>query len=141
MGMVLLSLVPVVSIGVPSKLKISDEPGRNQSVCLFTVDSDVIKWEARAVKGNQEPALGVGEIVESGEYLAKGENAKIIIDEDELRDGDGLYTISVYAQSTNGYWSDGSFSKVYIGAKYNHLSKYNHRLIYNAKSLETGGIM
>lgn len=141
MGMVPLSLIPVVTIGLLDKTKISDEPGHNQSTCSFTVDSDIIKWEARAVKGEQEPALGVGEIVESGGYLKKGTSATIVVDEDELQHGDGLYTISVYAQSTNGYWSDGSFSQVYVGAKYNYLSKYNYGLKYNAKPIETGGIM
>lgn len=141
MGMVVLSLIPVVTIGLPDKSKISDEPGYNQCVCLFTVNSDIVKWEARAVKGEQEPALGVGQIIESGGYLAKGKSGKIIVDEDELQSGDGLYTISVYAQSTNGYWSDGSFSQVYISSKYNHLSKYNYGLKYNVKPIETGGIM
>lgn len=141
MGMVLLSLIPIVTIGLPDKTKISDEPGQEKSTCSFTVDSDIIKWEARAVKGEQEPALGVGEIVESGGYLKRGDSATIVVDEDELQHGDGLYTISLYVQSTNGYWSDGSFSQVYIGAKYNHFSKYNQRLKYNAKPIETGGIM
>lgn len=141
MGMVPLSLIPVVTIGVLDKSKISDEPGHNQSTCSFTVDSDIIKWEARAVKGEQEPALGVGEIVESGRYLQKGASATIVVDEDELKQGDGFYTISIYVQSTNGYWSDGSFSQVYLETKYNYLSKYNHGLKYNTKPIETGGIM
>lgn len=141
MGMVLLSLIPVVTIGVLDKSKISDEPGQNKSTCLFTVDSDVIKWEARAVKGDDEPALGVGEIVESGGYLKSGTSASVVIDENELKQGDGLYTISIYAQSVTGYWSDGSFAEVYIGAKYNYLSKYNFGLKYNAESIDSGVIM
>lgn len=123
--------IPIVSIENQTRKKISDEPGFNQSVCTFVVNQDVVKWEARAVIGESNPPLGVGEIVESGNFLKKGEEAKITIDFNELGSGDGIYTISIYAQNIFGYWSDGTFEKTYIGSKYNNKSSYNSGLKYN----------
>ncbi|MBR5604829.1 MAG: hypothetical protein IKW70_00165, partial [Verrucomicrobia bacterium] len=61
-------------------------------------------WEARATKG-VTPARGVGLLVESGTTLAAGATGTVVVDWDELTNGDGEYVITVYGQSTDGVWS------------------------------------
>lgn len=126
-----MSLYPVVSIKKQSTNKISDESGFNQAICTFVCDQDVVKWEARAILGENNPPLGVGELVESGKFLKSGEDAKVYVDFNELTFGDGIYTISIYAQNILGYWSDGTFQKTYIGSQYNKKRSYNLGFKYN----------
>lgn len=125
--------IPVVTLGTQTVKKISDEIGKNQCVCSFTVNQNVYKWEARASKGTSPPALGVGTLVESGGFLLANKKAEVVIDDDELKSGDGMYTISVYAQNMEGYWSEGTFANIYVGMKYNTQKKYNSRRKYNCK--------
>lgn len=110
-----MSLYPIVSIKSQTADRISDESGFKQAVCIFVVNENVAKWEARAVLGNENPPRGVGTIVESGGFLEKGTEARIFVDFNELDSGDGLYTISIYAQDIFGYWSDGRFNKHMLG--------------------------
>ena len=96
---------PVITVGTPSRSAISDETGYNQCVCTFSSDIALQAWEARATKSGITPARGVGLLVESGGSLAAGANGTIYVDWNELTDGDGEYTITVYGQSTGGVWS------------------------------------
>jgi hypothetical protein len=52
------------------------------------------------------PARGVGLPVESGTTLAVGATGTIYVDDEELTQGDGEYTITVYGKSTSGVWSE-----------------------------------
>lgn len=97
---------PVITIGTPSRTIISDETGFDQCVCTFSSDLALQAWEARATKAGVTPARGVGLLVESGAALAAGATATIYVDDEELTDGDGDYTITVYGQSTAGVWSE-----------------------------------
>lgn len=124
--------IPTVILNTQSTNVISGIEGHNQCVCTFKSDQDICKWEARALRGNTNPQRGQGKIVESGGYLACGQEATVIIDYDELNQGDGNYVISVYAQSYNGYWSDGTFENSYLGLVYNK-NTYNGFRKYNCK--------
>lgn len=126
-----MSKIPTVSILSQSKKVISDEAGMSQCVCVFNVDMDAFQWEARAVRTNVEPKRGEGEIVEKGIDLKAGENGTVYVDYNELQHGDGIYTISIYAQAENGYWSDGTFVQLFRGAKYNSKRRYNSKWYYN----------
>lgn len=123
--------IPVVNIVSQTTKKISDENGKTQSVCSFFTNKDIVKWEARAVLGNENPPRGVGEIVESGKFLSAGETANVVVNFNELKFGDGLYTISIYAQDIYGNWSDGTFEKTYIGTLYNKRNSFNKGLKFN----------
>jgi len=96
---------PVITVGTPSRTIISDEDGYDQCVCTFRSDLDLQAWEARATKSGTTPARGVGLLVESGTTLAANTDATIYVDNEELTNGDGEYTITVYGQSTGGVWS------------------------------------
>lgn len=96
---------PVIMVGTPSRSVISDESGVNQCTCTFTSDLALQAWEARATKG-VTPARGVGLLVESGTTLAAGATGTVVVDWNELTNGDGEYTITVYGQSTDGVWSE-----------------------------------
>lgn len=96
---------PVITVGTPSRSIISDESGVNQCVCTFTSDLALQAWEARATKG-VTPARGVGLLVESGTTLAAGATGTVVVDWNELTNGDGEYVITVYGQSTDGVWSE-----------------------------------
>jgi len=97
---------PVITVGTPSRTIISDETGYDQCVCTFTSDLALQQWEARATKSGTTPARGVGLLVESGTTLAAGATGTIYVDNEELTNGDGVYTITVYGQSTGGVWSE-----------------------------------
>lgn len=99
------AVAPVITVGTPSRTIISDESGYDQCVCTFRSDIDLQAWEARATKSGTTPARGVGLLVESGNALAANTDATIYVDNEELTNGDGEYTITVYGQSTGGVWS------------------------------------
>lgn len=96
---------PIITVGTPSTIIISDESGHDQCTCTFESDTALSQWEARATKAGTTPARGVGLLVESGGALAAHTSATIIIDDEELTQGDGEYTITVYGLSTGGVWS------------------------------------
>lgn len=96
---------PVITVGTPSQTAISAVTGHDQCVCTFTSDLALQQWEARATKAGTTPARGVGLLVESGTTLAAGATATIYVENEELTQGDGEYTITVYGQSTDGVWS------------------------------------
>ena len=97
---------PIITVGTPSRTIISDESGYDQCTCTFRSDLALQAWEARATKDGTTPARGVGLLVESGTTLAANTNATVIVDNEELTNGDGEYTITVYGQSTGGVWSE-----------------------------------
>ena len=96
---------PVIAVGIPDKTRISDEAGHDTCICTFTADQDLSAWEARATRDGVTPARGVGLLVESGGSLAAGEAGTVLVQDEELTGGDGLYTITVYGCGTNGLWS------------------------------------
>ena len=96
---------PVLTVGTPSRSIISDESGYDQCTCTFTSNVDLSEWEARATKAGTAPARGVGLLVESGTNLSANVNATIVVDNEELTQGDGEYTVTVYGKSTGGVWS------------------------------------
>lgn len=97
---------PVITVGTPSQTTISAITGHDQCVCTFTSDLALQQWEARATKAGVTPARGVGLLVESGGALAANTPATIYVENEELTQGDGEYTITVYGQSTDGVWSE-----------------------------------
>jgi|GEM_PF-2905058 len=97
---------PVITVNTPSRTIISDESGFDQCVCTFSSDLALAQWEARATKAGTTPARGVGLLVESGGPLAAGATGTVTVDDEELTQGDGEYTITVYGQSTGGVWSE-----------------------------------
>ena len=99
------STPPTITVGTPSRTIISDESGYDQCVCTFRSNMALQAWEARATKSGVTPARGVGLLVESGTTLAANTDATIYVDDEELTQGDGEYTITVYGQSTGGVWS------------------------------------
>lgn len=96
---------PVITVGTPSTSKISAVAGHDQCTCTFTSDLALQQWEARATTAGTTPARGVGLLVESGGALAANTPATVYVENEELTNGDGEYTITVYGQSTGGVWS------------------------------------
>ena len=97
---------PVITIGTPSRTRISAITDYDQCVCTFSSDLALQQWEARATKAGTTPARGVGLLVESGGALAANVSATVYVENEELTDGDGEYTIKIYGQSTAGIWSE-----------------------------------
>ena len=100
------STAPTITVGTPTRSIISDESGYDQCVCTFQSNMALQAWEARATKAGVTPARGVGLLVESGTTLAANTDGTVIVDDEELTNGDGEYTITVYGQSTGGVWSE-----------------------------------
>lgn len=124
---------PVVSIIKQSANVISQNENHQKCVCSFIVDCDVIQWEARAVLGDIVPERGVGELIEKGTFLKKGNVAEVNVDYFKLTQGEGTYTISIFAQDLQGQWSDISYAAVKIINKYNINLRYNSGANYNSK--------
>ena len=99
------STPPTITVGTPSTSIISDETGYDRCICTFRSNLALQQWEARATKAGVTPARGVGLLVESGTTLAANTDGTIYVDDEELTQGDGEYTITVYGQSTGGVWS------------------------------------
>ena len=99
------STPPTITVGTPSRTRISALSGYDQCVCTFTADMALQAWEARATKAGTTPARGVGLLVESGTTLAAGATGTVYVENEELTNGDGEYTVTVYGQSTGGVWS------------------------------------
>ena len=97
---------PVITVGTPSRTRISAVTSYDQCVCTFTSDLALSQWEARATKAGVTPARGVGLLVESGGALAANTPATVYVENEELTQGDGEYTITVYGLSTGGIWSE-----------------------------------
>ena len=97
---------PVITVGTPSRTRISAITSYDQCVCTFTSDLALQAWEARATKAGVTPARGVGLLVESGGALAANTPATVYVENEELTQGDGEYTITVYGLSTGGIWSE-----------------------------------
>lgn len=97
---------PTITVGTPSTGIISAESGHDQCVCTFTSDQNLQQWEARATRPGIVPGHGVGLLVESGSALNVGATGTVTIDNEELTQGDGEYTITVYGQNAGGIWSD-----------------------------------
>lgn len=98
---------PVITIGTPSRTKISAISGHDQSTVTFQSDIALQSWEARATLQGITPAHGVGLLVESGGSLEANTDATVYVDDEELTQGDLEYTISIFGLSTEGRWSDG----------------------------------
>lgn len=96
---------PVITVGTPSRTRISAISNFDQCVCTFTSDLALSQWEARATKAGVTPARGVGLLVESGGALAANTPATVYVENEELTQGDGEYTVTVYGLSTGGIWS------------------------------------
>ena len=97
---------PVITVGTPSVSRISAITDHDQCVCTFTSNLALQQWEARATKAGVTPARGVGLLVESGGALAANTPATVYVENEELTQGDGEYTITVYGLSTGGIWSE-----------------------------------
>lgn len=119
-------MVPIIEIVSISKTKISDEYGMDQSQITFKcTNTDIAKFEIRAVKMPGEIGRGKGLLVERDNALYPADNLfpsdalypkdynltmgstqLAYIDNEELTQGDGQYMISIYAQSTGGEWNE-----------------------------------
>jgi hypothetical protein len=118
--------VPVIDVVNFNKSKISDESNMDVSTATFKCTNTTLeRFEVRAVKSGNEIGRGKGLLVEldnalyPSETLTCGEdvtpndykllintNQTITIDDEELSQGDGGYTISIYAQSSGGEWNE-----------------------------------
>ena len=100
---------PTIMIGTPSRTKISHATGCEKSIVTFQSDVALQSWEARATLPGITPAHGVGLLVESGGSLEVNTAATVIVECNELTQGDQEYTITVHGHGSNGYWSDGTY--------------------------------
>lgn len=94
-------------MGNISRTKISSITGHDQATVTFQSDMALQSWEARATTEGQTIGHGSGLLVESGGSLEANTDATVVVDDDELTNGDREYTISVFGLSTEGRWSDG----------------------------------
>jgi hypothetical protein len=99
--------VPTITIGTPSKTRISAVSGHDKATVTFTSDMALSQWEARATTSGQAVGHGSGLLVESGGSLEANTETTVTIDDEELTNGDLEYTISIFGQSVEGRWSDG----------------------------------
>lgn len=99
--------IPVITINHQDRKKISKVIGHDVCNATFYSDIHLSQWEARATTPGQAVGHGSGLLVASGENLKGGETGEVVVDDEELTNGDLEYTISIFGQSVGGRWSDG----------------------------------
>lgn len=77
----------------------------------FSVNENFLKFEARATKNGEPFGRGIGNLVTemnivSPNYFPANKSYTFVITDSDLIFGEGLYRISMYAQNTDGIWSD-----------------------------------
>lgn len=77
----------------------------------FSVNENFLQFEARATKNGESYGRGVGTLITSmsivsPNYFPAGKSFSYVIADTDLVFGEGLYRISMYAQNTDGIWSD-----------------------------------
>lgn len=99
-GLVYGSIPPIITLINVSTTKISDKITKDICTATFTVDQDILEWEARADGIGQGSGLLVGN---GGNVLAETE---IIfeIENEELTLGDKQYQINIYVKNLEGEW-------------------------------------
>lgn len=103
---------PIITIGTPSRTKISRKPGYDQATVTFQSDIALNNWEARATIQGVTPSHGVGLLVESGGNIAANTDATVYVDDEELTNGDREYTITIHGHGIDGYWSDDTYEGI-----------------------------
>ncbi len=98
---------PIITIEHQDKNKISSILGHDVCNATFYSDIHLLQWEARATPQGQTTGQGVGLLVESGGNLKGGAMQTVIVNDEELTNGDLEYTISIFGKSDGGVWSDG----------------------------------
>lgn len=94
-------LFPIITIKSYTKPKISDEIDMTKSTAVFSINQDILQWEARA----DGSGLGQGLLVGSGGAILANTDITFDIDYTELTQGDKTYRINIYAQNTSGFWN------------------------------------
>ena len=84
-----------------------------QKICTvdFSVSENFINFEARSTKKGMPFGRGIGYLVTSmsiasPNYFPANKSYPFVITDSDLISGDGEYRISMYAQNTDGIWSD-----------------------------------
>jgi uncharacterized repeat protein (TIGR02543 family) len=86
-----------------STTKISDELNKDSCSVSFTCSQSIDTWEARATNETVTPENRNGLIVGSGTTLSANTTASFVVDDEELTQGDRIYTIRVYVEK-GGVW-------------------------------------
>lgn len=118
---------PIITIKSVSKYAISDEPGNNMSIVVFTVNEPIIAWEARAGGLYAGSGLLVGQSnhLFPSNSLFPGANVfprnyranantdlQFEVEDNELQQ-DGIYRINIYAVSEDTKeWNQRTLRKV-----------------------------
>lgn len=86
--------------------KISSQTGYDSITVVFSSDIPYQKFECRATKNEDEYGVGKGELITSFSHTPAETIRSFEIYDDFLLKGDGLYRISLFAQSEDGVWND-----------------------------------
>lgn len=86
--------------------KISAVSGFDVITVTFKSDIQYTKFECRATKTGEDYGVGKGELIASFSSTPSGIERTFEIYDDYLLRGDGMYRISLYAQSVDGGWND-----------------------------------
>ena len=128
-----MSALPIVTIIEKSANVLSDKTCCKVCNCSFVVNQDVLQWEVRALYGKESPKRGEGILIEKGSYTKRNNIAKFQIVDSDLTQGDGIYTISIYAQGLDGNWSETVDMDIIVFQNYNMNVRYNSGIKYNSK--------
>jgi|GEM_PF-3787680 len=93
--------LPVITLQSESRLAISAVTGMDVSNVVFRSSEDCDQWEARA-DGNGQ--VGVGLLVGSGGSINANQDVNFDVEDQELTNGDKVYSIDVFGHNAVG-WS------------------------------------
>lgn len=128
-----MNALPIITIIEKSANVLSNKTCCKVCNCSFIANQDILQWEVRALYGKESPNRGEGILIQKGNFLKANDLAIFQIVDTDLTNGDGIYTISIYAQNLKGNWSENANIDIRIFQKYNTGIRYNGWLKYNSK--------
>lgn len=97
--------VPAISFSVTGN-KLSAKTGFDSVAVTFLSDTAYKAFECRATKSGLPHGVGIGTLVASFSSTPANTPRTFEVYDDFLTGGDGSYRVDLYAQSSDGTWSD-----------------------------------
>lgn len=98
---------PILTLKSYTRNRLSGQEGFTASQVIFTCDTDLQAFEARATKQGARYGVGIGDLLCAMEAVKAGEDIMFSLSYTSLTQGDGTYRVSLYGKADNQYFDFG----------------------------------